>query len=112
MTNPNKKKFTRQSAVAYKRLAGRWRKPRGGHNKVRQFEKGKIKMPKIGYSAPKQLRFLHPSGLKEVLVFNTNNLSGIDPKTEAARISHSVSKRKKQEIVKKAEELKVKVLNP
>ena len=112
MTNPKKRKFTRQSAVAYKRLANRWRKPRGGQNKVRQFEKGKIKMPAIGYGAPKILRYLHPSGLKEVLVFNAGSLASLDPKTEAVKIAHTVGKRKKQEIVKKAEELKIKVLNP
>jgi len=113
MVNPKKKgKFLRQCALNLKRLGMKWRKPRGEHNKLLRRKKGREKRVAIGFGAPRNLRYLHPSGLKEVRVENVNQLPGINPKTEAARISHSVSKRKKQEILKKAEELKIKVLNP
>lgn len=69
-------------------------------------------MPSIGYKAPRELRFLHPSGLKEVLVHSLKELEGIKPEREVARIAARVGKKKRQEILKRAEELKIKVLNP
>lgn len=113
MVNPRKKpKFLRPGAIAYKRLGRKWRRPRGMHAKLRRHEKSKGKMPSPGYGAPKELRYLHPSGLKEVLVSNVNDLQKIDPKTEAVRIAHIVGKKKRTQLLKKAEELKIKVLNP
>lgn len=113
MTNPRKKpKFLRSGAVAYKRLGSKWRRPRGMHGKLRRHEKSKGKMPSPGYGSPKELRYLHPSGFKEVLVSNFNDLQKIDSKIEAVKISHAVGKKKRTEILKKAEELKIKVLNP
>lgn len=69
-------------------------------------------MPSIGYRAPKELRYLHPSGFKEVLVYNVDDLQKIDASKEAVKIAHTVGKKKRSEILKKAEELKIKVLNP
>jgi large subunit ribosomal protein L32e len=113
MVNPRKKpKFRRWGSQNLKRLKSSWRKPRGLHSKIRVRKKSKIKMPSIGYRAPKSLRYLHPSGLKEVLVFNVKDLQKVDPKAEAARIAHSVGKKNREKILKRAEELKIKVLNP
>lgn len=113
MTNPRKKpKFRRWMSHSLKRIKPNWRRPQGMHSKVRRREKGKIKMPSPGYGAPRELRYLHPSGFKEVLVSNFNDLQKIDPKTEAARIAHTIGKKKRKEILKKIEELKIKVLNP
>jgi len=110
--NPRKKPtFLRPNTRSRKRLGLKWRRVRGLHGKIRRHEKGKGKMPTIGYGAPKELRCLHPSGFREVLISNFNDLQKIDPKTEAARVSHSVGKKKKVEMLKKAEELKIKVLN-
>jgi len=113
MVNPRKKpKFLRQSSTAYKRLGKKWRKPRGMHSKVRRHEKSKGATPSIGYRAPVKLRGLHPSGFREVLISNTKDLEIIDTKTQAVKIAHAVGEKKRQEILKKAEELKIKVLNP
>jgi large subunit ribosomal protein L32e len=113
MVNPRKKpKFLRPGARAYKKLGLKWRRGQGMHGKLRRHEKSKGKMPSPGYGAPKELRYLHPSGLKEVLVFNFNDLQKIDQKTEAVKIAHTVGKKKRTELLKKAEELKIKVLNP
>jgi len=113
MVNPRKKpKFLRPGAIAYKRLGLKWRRPRGMHAKLRRHEKSKGKMPSPGFGAPKKLRHLHPSGLREVLVLNINDLQKINPKIEAARIAHTIGKKKRSEVLKKAEELKIKVLNP
>jgi len=111
--NPRKKpKFKRWMSQAYKRIKEAWRRPKGLHSKLRKRIKSKGKIPSPGYGAPKNLKYLHPSGFKEVLVHNVKELERIDTKKEAARIAHTVGKKKRKEILKKAEELKIKVLNP
>lgn len=112
--NPRKKpKFLRPMREAYRRLRKvKWRRQRGSESKMRKRIKSKGKMPSPGYGAPKNLRHLHPSGFKEVLVYNLKDLEKINPEKEAIRIAHTVGKRKKNEMVKKAEEMKIKVLNP
>jgi large subunit ribosomal protein L32e len=111
--NPRKKpKFRRWLSQTYRRVKKSWRRPRGSQSKVRKRIKGKIKMPSVGYGAPKKLRFLHPSGLKEILVSNLKDLEKVDPKKEAIRISAKVGKKKRAEILEKAKKMKIKVLNP
>jgi len=110
--NPRKKpKFIRQSGNEYVRLGDKWRKPRGTTSKLRLKQKGKGFIPQPGYGAPRKLRYKHPSGLYEILVHNLTELQKINPKTHAARIAAGVGKRKRVEILKKAEEMKMKVLN-
>jgi outer membrane biosynthesis protein TonB len=65
----------------------------------------------MGYKGPKIARFLHPSGYKEVIVNNVAELSTIDPAVQAARIAHTVGKRKRADIIAKAKELNIKILN-
>jgi large subunit ribosomal protein L32e len=111
--NPRKKPdFKRWLSQSLKRIKPSWRKPRGMRSKIRMRKKGKFKMPSVGYGAPRHLRFLHPSGFKEVLVSSLKDLEKVDPKTEAIKIAHTVGKKKRQEILKRAEELKIKILNP
>jgi len=50
--------------------------------------------------------------LKEILVYNLKGLEKINPEKEACRIASNVGKKKKLEIMKKAEELKIRILNP
>ncbi|WP_457620737.1 50S ribosomal protein L32e [Methanopyrus sp.] len=106
-----KPKFRRQEWHRYKRLGEKWRRPRGRHSKMRRKLKSKPKMPNPGYGSPKKVRGLHPSGYEEVLVYNPKDLEKIDPKRQAARIASRVGKRKRREILKKAEELGIVVLN-
>jgi len=111
--NPRKKpKFIRQSGQEYVRLGNKWRRPRGVHSKLKIKERGKGFIPNPGYGAPRQLRFKHPSGLYEVLVHNLAELQKLDAKMQAARIAASVGRKKKADIMKKAEELRIKILNP
>jgi large subunit ribosomal protein L32e len=104
-------KFIRREASRYKKLSKKWRRPKGISNKVRRRFSGRGPVPSIGYGNDRKKRALHPSGLREVLVSNLKELAGIDPKTTAARISGKVGKRKKELLLKKADELKIKVLN-
>ncbi len=104
--------FVRQESWRYKRVKPSWRRPRGIDSKMRMEVKGWPKRVKVGYRGPKAVRSLHPSGYKEVLVHNVKELEKLDPETEAARIAHTVGARKRREILKRAKELGIKVLNP
>lgn len=69
-------------------------------------------MPTVGYRSPKEMRYLHPSGFRELLVNNVNDLGKVNAEKEAVKIASAVGERKRSEILKKAEEMKIKVLNP
>jgi len=112
MLKRRKPKFIRQGGKSLKRLKKKWRKPRGSQSKLRKYKKSRGFMPHPGYGSPKLIRGLHPSGLEDVLIYNKNELERLNSKKQACRIASSIGKRKKIEIMKKAEELKIKVLNP
>jgi len=112
MVNPRKKpKFLRQGSKYLVRIKKKWRKPRGRDSKLRQKEKSKGAWVNIGYRSPKKLRGLHPSGFKEMLIQNLNDVQKIDSKKQAGRIAHTIGKRKRQLILEKAKEMNIKILN-
>jgi large subunit ribosomal protein L32e len=106
-----KPNFLRQDIHKKTRLKPVWKKPRGLQSKVRLKLNGYRKPISSGYSSPKIVRGLHPSGLKAIKVSNINDLTKIDIKKEGAMILSNVGKLKRYEIVKKAIELKIKILN-
>jgi len=105
-------RFIRQESWRYDRLAENWRKPKGKDNKMRKQKSGMPALVKVGYRSPKAARGLHPSGYRDNLIYNTAELAKLDPKGDAARIAHGVGKKKRIEIINKAGELGIKVLNP
>jgi large subunit ribosomal protein L32e len=105
-------KFIRQESWRYDRLAESWRKPKGKDNKMRLQKSGVPALVKVGYRGPRAARGLHPSGYRDNLIHNTTELVKLDPKKDAARIGHTVGKKKRIEIINKAVELGIKVLNP
>jgi large subunit ribosomal protein L32e len=108
----NKKpKFVRAESWRFARFSLSWRKPRGLDNKIRRKIKGWPPGPSTGYKGPKIARFLHPSGYREVIVHNVDDLTNIDAQTHAIRIGHTVGKRKRADIITKAKELNLKILN-
>ena len=104
-------KFVRQESWRYVRLAENWRKPKGVDNKMRKQVSGVPPLVKVGYRGPKAARGLHPSGYRDRLIHNIRDLEKLDPKIDAARIGHSVGRRKRIDIVGKANALGIKVLN-
>jgi large subunit ribosomal protein L32e len=104
--------FVRQESWRYDRLAENWRKPKGKDNKMRKQKSGMPAIVKVGYRGPRAARGLHPSGYRDNVIHNTAELSKLDPKNDAARIGHTVGKKKRIEIISKATELGIKVLNP
>jgi len=105
-------KFLRQGWFRLKRLGKVWRAPKGKQSKLRQHMKAKGFMPHPGYGSPQEVRGLHPCGLREVLISNQAQLKNIDPTRQCIRISATVGKKKRLEILKEAAGLKLKVLNP
>lgn len=104
--------FKRQESWRYDRLAPNWRRPRGKDNKMRLQVSGVPRLVKIGYRGPKVARGLHPSGYKDILVFNVKDLSRIDKANDAIRIARTVGRRKRAEIVSEANKMQIKILNP
>jgi large subunit ribosomal protein L32e len=104
-------KFIRQESWRYNRLAENWRKPKGKDNKMRKQKSGMPAIVKVGYRGPRAARGLHPSGYTDNVVHNTAELARLDPKKDAARIGRTVGKKKRIEIINKAVELGIKVLN-
>jgi len=107
-----KPEFIRKRGKILKRLGLKWRKPKGLHSQLRRHKKEAGHMPRAGYGSPRVVKGLHPSGFEDVLIFNTKDLEKIDSEKQACRIASSVGKKKRIEIMKKAEEMKIKVLNP
>ena len=105
-------KIVRQESWRYKRIKESWRKPMGITSKMRRRQRGWPKIVSVGYKTPEDLRHLHPSGLREIMVYRSADLDKVDPKTCAARISHTVGEKKRVAILDRARELEVKVLNP
>jgi len=104
--------FLRQEWHRRKRLQNaKWRKPDGDQSKMRQHYGYRRNVVSIGYGGPRGARYLHPSGFREVRVWNVKDLERINPEVEAARVAHSVGMKKRVEIEEKADELKIRILN-
>ena len=103
--------FIRQESWRYDRLPENWRKPKGKDNKMRKQKSGFPAIVKVGYRGPRAARGLHPSGYTDNLVMKPADLLLLDPKHDAARMGHTVGTKKRAEIVAKATELGIKVLN-
>ncbi len=106
-----KPRFIRQQLWQFKKLDEKWRRPRGRHSKQRRHFGYRPPVPRIGYSSPKKVRGLHPSGFREKIVYNVNDLEGIDGSKEAVRIAGTVGRKKRMEIIAKADEMGIRVLN-
>ena len=105
-------RFRQQESWRYKRIEKRgWKKPFGIDNKMRIRTKGWPKIVEIGYRGPRVARGLHPSGYTEVLVRTVDDIERIDAATQAIRIYHAVGTKKRIEILEKARQKKIHVLN-
>jgi large subunit ribosomal protein L32e len=91
-------------------LRKKYRKPRGIRNKIRLDKKSKPRAPNIGWRSPRDVRGFHPSGKAEMLISNLFELVGLE--NVVVRMASKTGKRKKLEIMKKAKEMGLRILNP
>ena len=105
--------FIRQDYQRRKRLGRKlkWRKPKGIHSKIRHKFKGRRKMPSPGYKSPREVKGLHASGLKIINISSLDGIKNINKEVEGAVISKSIGTKKRLEILKRAKELGISVLN-
>ena len=104
-------RFKREGVDKKDRIKDSWRRPRGLHSKQRRQRKAKGPHPTPGYGSPLAVRGMHPCGLREIRIFNLNDLEGVDPATHAIRIAATVGRKKREVMQNKAAELNIRILN-
>ncbi len=104
-------KFVRPESWRYVRVKKSWRRPKGIDHKVAEKHKGYPKAVSVGYRGPKAVRGQHPSGYELVHIYNIDMLDTVNPENQAIVIGHTVGSRKKQDILNKADELRIKIIN-
>ena len=105
-------RFVRPESWRYDKLSEEWRKPKGLDNKVRRQDKGWPALVRIGYRGPPESRGLHPSGHFEKLVYRPEDLEGLVPGRDVARMGRTVGSKKRAAILQRANELGLRILNP
>ncbi len=109
------KKFIRQDYMRYSKIGkGRkklqkWRRPKGRHSKMRLKRKSYPASPNIGYASPKK-ELGKINGMSPVLVHNLKDMRSLE-KNNLIIISGKVGAKKRLEMIKLAEEMKLKVHN-
>eukprot|EP00997_Jenningsia_sp_PLL12_P008400 NODE_5168_length_596_cov_434.396709_g4469_i0.p1 GENE.NODE_5168_length_596_cov_434.396709_g4469_i0~~NODE_5168_length_596_cov_434.396709_g4469_i0.p1 ORF type:complete len:144 (-),score=9.60 NODE_5168_length_596_cov_434.396709_g4469_i0:98-529(-) len=106
-------KFIRYQSHKFDRVKPSWRKPRGIDSKIRRRFKGSPAQPRIGYRCQRNLRNIHPDGRKHFTIHNVEQLNMflMISNRFAATIGHAVGARKRQAIIKRAANLKIKITN-
>ena len=94
-----KMKFIRKDAIL-KKLKNAWRRPKGLHNKLRLNKAGHQKKPSIGYKKPVTEKPLLVKNLKDLNNIKSNFI-----------LASTIGTKKKIEIIKKAQEQKLQILN-
>lgn len=109
------KKFLRTDYWRLSKLGKRrrklqvWRRARGKHNKMRRRRKGYPAIPMIGYKQARKDSG-KVKGLLPVLVNNMSDLGKIKS-GQGAILSSTLGARKRIEVIKKAESMKIKIMN-
>lgn len=102
--------FLKQDSYKKAKLEKNWRQPTGRHSKLRMKRKGHGKHPSIGYSSPRTVRGLNPQGLRIIHVHNLEDLKKVQ-KGEGIVIGGTVGLRKKIDLLKRIEELKLTIVD-
>ncbi|ORZ03222.1 50S ribosomal protein L32 [Syncephalastrum racemosum] len=105
--------FKRHQSDRFHRVGESWRKPKGIDSCVRRRFRGQAPMPKIGYGSNKKTRHMLPNGFQKFTVKNVADLNMLlmHNRTFAAEIAHNVSAKKRVELLERAAQLNVKVIN-
>merc|ERR1712087_264555 len=103
----------RHQSDRFKRVRPSWRRPRGIDSRVRRKMRGMVKLPGVGYGSNKKTRHMLPNGFYKFTVSNVAELELLLMHNQkyAAEIAHNVSIQKRKEIIERAAQLDVRVLN-
>merc|ERR1719247_1847204 len=106
-------RFKRHQSDEFVKVKDSWRRPRGIDSRQRRKFKGLTSIVHIGYGSDKATRHRMPSGFYKFIVSNVKELDVLlmQNRKYAAEIAHNVSLRKRKEIVERADQLNIKVLN-
>ncbi len=108
------KEFKRTDYMRHLKLGKRdrkvvWRRAKGKHSKIRRKRMGYPRKPEVGYRTQQSQSGL-VDGMQPILVHNIQELEAITPKTQAVIIAR-VGAKKKLDIIKKANEKGLTILN-
>jgi large subunit ribosomal protein L32e len=90
------------------RIGKAWRRPRGHDNKQKTGIGFAPKKPAIGYRQPRSIRGMHPTGFRATMV---HNIAEVTKAQGLITISASVGAKKRADMMKIANERKLRVTN-
>jgi len=108
------KKFLRRDSIRFSKLGKNrpkkqvWRAAKGRDNKIRLHRKGYPKAPSVGYMSPRK-NVNKIEGKYPILVNNARELKSLTENNVA--ILARIGAKKKLELIKMAQELKIKIIN-
>ena len=108
------KRVARFHSDRFMRVSPSWRKPRGIDNPLRRRFKSKAFIaPAIGYGSNKRTRHLLPNGFYKFRVTKVADIELLlmHNRKYCAEIAANISSRKRMEIIKRAAQLGVRVVN-
>lgn len=105
--------FDRFESDRHIRLLRSWRKPRGIDCRVRRRYRGVLRTPKIGYGSNHKTRHLLSNYKKKFVVNNVQELDLLLTNNDkyCAEIASTIGAAKRIQIIKRAEEMGVKLTN-
>jgi large subunit ribosomal protein L32e len=103
--------FVRQDSHKKGKLKPKWRRPKGSDSKMRRGLKGYRRSVRIGWGSPKDVKFLHPSGLVSKGISSVSELNSLDPKRHGIIIRSAVGLRNRLMIIEEALKKDIKILN-
>ena len=105
--------FHRYNSNNIIRLRHGWRKPHGIDNPMRRRFKGTAEMPRIGFGTDRAYRYRSNDGLYRVNVCNVKDIEMLTMQNRrmAAVINHNVSFRLRKQMIARAKQLAIKVVN-
>ena len=109
--NKIKPGFLRQDITRKKGISKKWNKPTGIHSKQRTKNKGKGKLPRVGYSAPREIKGLSKNGFNLINISNTTEISKIRPNIDSIIINSKVGNRKRLSLLENLKKTGVEIAN-